>query len=142
MNKSAEGADAREIDGEGWTRVCPLTDIVPNTGVCCLVGREQVAVFRVGESNQLYALSNFDPFSRANVLSRGIIGDRAGRPKVASPIFKQNFALDTGECFDDPSVRLLTYSVRVFGENVEVREQVTGALRSGNGEMITEVRTA
>jgi nitrite reductase (NADH) small subunit len=135
MTKSVENS-------EQWALVCALNEIVPNTGVCCLVGREQVAVFRVGEGHELYAVSNFDPFSRANVLSRGIVGDRGGRPKVASPIYKQNFALDTGECFDDPGVRLLTYEVRILDENVEVREQVTEALRSGNGEMISEVRTA
>jgi nitrite reductase (NADH) small subunit len=127
---------------EHWARVCALSEIVPNTGVCCLVGREQVAVFRVGEGADVYAVSNFDPFSHANVLSRGIVGDRAGRPKIASPIYKQNFALDTGECLDDPGVRLLTYRVRILNENVEVCEQVTEALRSGNAEMISEVRTA
>jgi nitrite reductase (NADH) small subunit len=142
MSKPVEDADACEPGDENWTPVCALAEIVPNTGVCCLVGREQVAVFRVGEGDELYALSNFDPYSRANVMSRGIVGDRGGRPKVASPIYKQNFALETGECLDDPDVRLLTYQVRVFNENVEVREQVTGALRSGNGEMISEVRTA
>jgi nitrite reductase (NADH) small subunit len=135
MTKSVE-------DNAGWAQVCALTEIVPNTGVCCLIGREQVAVFRVGEADELYAVSNFDPFSRANVMSRGIVGDRAGRPKVASPIYKQNFALDTGECFDDPGVRLLTYEVRVCNENVEVREQVTDSLRPGNAELISEVRTA
>jgi nitrite reductase (NADH) small subunit len=110
--------------------------------ICCLVGREQVAVFRLGDTSQLYALSNFDPFSRANVLSRGIVGDRGGRAKVASPIFKQSFALDTGECLDDPSVKLPTYEVRVHDGNVEVREQVTHALRIGNSELISEARTA
>jgi nitrite reductase (NADH) small subunit len=125
-----------------WTRVCALEDIVPNTGVCGLVGREQVAVFRVGEGNELYAIGNFDPFSRANVLSRGIVGDRGGKLKVASPIFKQNFALATGECLDDPSVSVPTYDVRVSNGFVEVREQVTRALRPGNSELISEVRTA
>jgi nitrite reductase (NADH) small subunit len=116
--------------------------MLPNMGVCCLVGREQVAVFLVGETNELYALSNFDPFSRANVLSRGIVGDRGGRVKVASPIYKQSFALDTGECLDDPSVKLPTYEVRVHNGFVEIREQVTHALRGGNSELISEVRTA
>lgn len=125
-----------------WARVCALEDILPNMGVCCLVGREQVAVFRLGDTSELYALSNFDPFSRANVLSRGIVGDRAGRAKVASPIFKQSFALDTGECLDDPSVKLPTYEVRVHDGNVEVREQVTHALRIGNSELVSEARTA
>src|SRR4051794_39884837 len=93
---------------EVWTRVCGRADILPNTGVCCLVGGKQVAVFRLidgaddGEGarahERLLAISNYDPFSRANVLSRGIVGDRAGRAKVASPIFKQSFCLETGEC--------------------------------------------
>jgi nitrite reductase (NADH) small subunit len=136
MTKAAETPEPR------WLRVCPLEQILPNMGVCCLVGREQVAVFRIGETDELYALSNFDPFSRANVLSRGIVGDRAGRAKVASPIYKQSFALDTGECLDDPNVKLPTFEVRVYDGIVEVREQVTHALRIGNSELINEARTA
>jgi nitrite reductase (NADH) small subunit len=133
---------AVENDERPWTQVCRLADIVPDTGVCCLVGREQVAIFRLGETPQLYALSNFDPFSRANVLSRGIVGDKGGKPKVASPIFKQNFSLETGECFDDPTVKLPTYEVRTTNEIVEVREQVTHALRAGNTDVVSVVRTA
>ena len=130
-----------EVEGP-WTRVCALDDILPNTGVCGLVGRDQVAVFRVGESSEVYAIGNFDPFSKANVLSRGIVGDRGGRLKVASPIFKQNFALDTGECLDDASVSVPTYDVRLSNGIVEVREQVTRALLPGNSGVISEIRTA
>jgi nitrite reductase (NADH) small subunit len=130
------------ITEPSWTTVCPLAQIYPNMGVACLLGHEQVAVFRVGETSELYAISNFDPFSRANVLSRGIIGDRAGRLKVASPIYKQSFALDTGECLDDPAVNLPTYEVRVRDGIVEIREQVTHALRVGNSELLDVVRTA
>ena len=133
---------ANEESEPGWARVCALEDIVPNTGVCCLVGAEQVAVFRVGEGSELYALSNFDPFSRANVLSRGIVGDREGTLKVASPIYKQNFALATGECLDDPGVKLPMYAVRVHDGIVEVCEQVTSALRSGNTPVVEAVGTA
>jgi nitrite reductase (NADH) small subunit len=136
MTKTAEAPEPR------WLRICPLEQILPNMGVCCLVGREQVAVFRIGETAELYALSNFDPFSRANVLSRGIVGDRAGRAKVASPVYKQSFALDTGECLDDPNVKLPTFAVRVNDGFVEVREQVTHALRIGNSELVNEARTA
>jgi nitrite reductase (NADH) small subunit len=59
----------------------------------------------------LFALSNFDPFSQAFVMSRGIIGDKNGVLKVASPIYKQNFSLETGACLDDDSVRLSVYAV-------------------------------
>jgi nitrite reductase (NADH) small subunit len=104
---------------DGWQDVCALADIVPSTGVCALLGGKQVAIFRV-DDEQLYALSNFDPFSKAFVLSRGIVGDRGGVPKVASPVYKQNFDLRTGACLDDPAVNVRTYPVRARRGRVEV----------------------
>jgi nitrite reductase (NADH) small subunit len=101
-----------------WTTICPLERILPDTGVCALLNGQQIAVFRVGE--EVYAIDNFDPFSKAYVLSRGIVGDRQGIPKVASPIYKQNFSLLTGECLDDSSARLLTFLVRVVDGQVQV----------------------
>ncbi len=105
-----------------WIDICALEDIIPNTGVCALVKEEQVAVYRVqinGE-DRVYALGNYDPFSKANVLSRGIIGDRQGIVKVASPIYKQNFNLATGECLDNDEVKVPTYPVRVVSGRVEI----------------------
>ena len=93
-------------------RVCRLEDIVPDSGVCALVGGEQVAVFRVGD-NSVHAVGNRDPFSRANVLSRGIVGDLGGELVVASPVYKQHFSLLTGRCLEDASVRIPVYAARV-----------------------------
>jgi nitrite reductase (NADH) small subunit len=104
-----------------WTTICPLERILPDTGVCALLNDRQVAVFRVGE--QVYAIDNFDPFSKAYVLSRGIVGDRNGVPKVASPIYKQNFSLLTGECLDDPTVRLPIFAARIIDGQVQVGGQ-------------------
>ncbi|HEX5658910.1 MAG TPA: nitrite reductase small subunit NirD [Polyangiales bacterium] len=126
---------------ESWTRVCELEEIVPDTGVCALVGMHQVAVFRLG-ADQVFAIGNHDPFSRANVLARGIVGDRGGRPKVASPIFKQNFDLATGECLDDPTVSVPAYAVRVCDGIVEVGQVLTSALRTGNSGLLVEVQSA
>ena len=72
----------------------------------------QVTLFRTHEGT-VYALGNVDPFSRAAVLSRGIVGDRAGVPMVASPVYKQAFSLLDGRCLDDPAVSVPTYPVRV-----------------------------
>jgi nitrite reductase (NADH) small subunit len=109
---------------ETWVDICAITDIIPHTGVCALVemtaGTEQVAVFRFGEGEDVYALSNFDPFSKAYVLSRGLVGDRKGTPKVASPIYKQNFNLMTGQCLDDENVSIPTFPARVVGDRVQV----------------------
>ena len=103
-----------------WVTVCKLSDIQPNTGVCALVKDEQVAIFRIGNTEEVYALGNYDPFSKAYVLSRGIIGDRQGILKVASPIYKQNFNLKTGECLDNPNVTVPSYPVKVIGETVQI----------------------
>ena len=105
-----------------WIDVCSLDEIVPDTGVCALVGGRQIAVVRVG-ADQVYALDNFDPFAQAFVLSRGIVGDKGGVPKIASPIYKHSFDLRTGECLDDPSVRLNVYRVRVQDGRVAVAKE-------------------
>jgi len=97
-----------------WIDVCAVDDITPDTGVAVLIGDVQIAIVRVGDGDdQIFAISNYDPFSHAFVIARGIVGDRAGIPKIASPIFKQSFDLRTGQCLDDPAVRLPSYPTRV-----------------------------
>jgi nitrite reductase (NADH) small subunit len=108
---SSPPADSR------WVAVCRLDDIVPNTGVCALVGGQQVAVFRL-DDDSVYALSNHDPFSRANVLSRGIVGDLKGELVVASPIYKQHFSLASGQCLEDPQVCVPVFAARLENRTV------------------------
>ena len=104
-----------------WVDVCGFEDLVLDRGVCALVGPYQVALFRVSPDDELYALSNYDPFSGAYVLSRGIVGARADTPKVASPVYKQSFDLRSGQCLDDASVAVMTFPVRAVGGRVKVR---------------------
>lgn len=96
--------------------ICKLDDIIPETGVCALIDGEQVAVFRT-QQDEVFALNNFDPFSHANVISRGLLGscemDGQKVRYVASPIYKQRFDLATGKCLDDEQVILKSYPVRV-----------------------------
>jgi nitrite reductase (NADH) small subunit len=106
-----------------WVDVCALDDVIPDTGVCALVGGRQIALVRVGDGEVVYAISNFDPFSRAFVLSRGIVGDRGGVPKIASPIYKQSFDLRTGVCLDDPSVRVPAFRTRVLDGRVQLLDE-------------------
>lgn len=102
-----------------WVDVCALDDLIPHRGVCALVDGCQVAIFRVGPED-VVAVSNWDPFSRAFVLSRGIVGSKGDRLKVASPVYKQSFDLRTGACLDDPSVAITVFDVRVVDGRVEV----------------------
>ncbi|HWA71660.1 MAG TPA: nitrite reductase small subunit NirD [Polyangiaceae bacterium] len=102
-----------------WVDVCAQDELIPGTGVAALVKGEQIALFCT-RARALYAISNYDPFSHAFVIARGIIGDRGGVPKVASPIYKQNFDLSSGRCLDDPNVTLPVYPVRARGGRVEI----------------------
>lgn len=85
-----------------WERACLLTDLFPERGAAALFGDVQVALFRLAEDPaqdaRVYAVQNLDPFSAAHVMSRGIVGTRAGVPTVAAPVYKQVFSLVTGEC--------------------------------------------
>ncbi len=92
-------------------KICRLENIVPDTGVCALVDGEQVAIFRIGE--EVFAIGNRDPFSGANVLSRGIVGDLKGELVVASPVYKQHFSLATGRCLEDEAVAVPVYRARI-----------------------------
>ena len=103
-----------------WVAVCKLDDIVPDTGVCALVHGQQVAVFRLADDS-VYAIDNLDPSSKANVLSRGIVGDLKGELVVASPIYKQHFNLATGQCLEDAEVHIAVFSARVEDGAVAIK---------------------
>ena len=47
------------------------------------------------------------------VLARGLIGDQAGKPKVACPIHKKAFSLETGNCLSGEAMSIRTFPVKV-----------------------------
>ena len=120
MNQMTEVA---ESVASSYEPVCRLDQIERECGVAALVRGEAVAVIRTYD-DRVHALSNYDPFSHASVLARGIVGTRTvdGEevPYVASPIYKQGFDLRTGQCLDDAGVRVPTYDVRVVDGVVHV----------------------
>ncbi|MGV0605779.1 nitrite reductase small subunit NirD [Mycolicibacterium sp. XJ1904] len=105
-----------------WTTACRYDFLIPNRGVGVLLADgSQAALFRLDDGS-LHAVGNIDPFSGAAVMSRGLVGDRGGRPTVQSPIKKQAFALDDGVCLDDPQFSLPVYPTRLTADgHVEVR---------------------
>ena len=103
-----------------WQTICEVDALQANSGVCALVEGQQVAVFYMLKSQSVFALHNYDPFAKANVLSRGIIGDIKGEPIVASPVYKQHFNLKTGCCLEDETVKIPAYSVRIDQSHVQI----------------------
>ncbi|KQN79514.1 nitrite reductase small subunit [Duganella sp. Leaf61] len=111
----------RDIQTDHWIAVCQLDDIVPNTGVCALLNGAQVAVFHVDDGDsRVFAIENYDPNSEASVLSRGLVGSVGERIVVASPIYKQHFDLQTGECLESPAHSVVTYPARIADGTVWV----------------------
>ena len=103
-------------DIQVWTTACEYDRLIPGRGVGVLLDDgSQAALFRLDDGS-VRAVGNVDPFSGAAVLSRGIVGDRAGRVTVQSPILKQAFALDDGSCLDDPRVSVPVYPARVTSD--------------------------
>src|SRR5258708_30086359 len=105
---------------EAWIAIAPVSAIIPFAGIAALVEGEQVAIFRLASEAECYAISNYDPFSDAYVISRGLVGDKGGVVKVASPIYKNTFNLLTGQCLEDESVRLRTWFVRIADGIVQI----------------------
>lgn len=97
------------------------TELLENSGVCVLINGVQVAVFYLpSETPAVYALSNWDPIGKANVLYRGIVGDINGQLVVASPLYKQHFSLVTGRCLEEEGVQVPVYEARLEQSNVIV----------------------
>lgn len=85
-----------------WKTICKVTDLIPNVGVAAMFEGQQIAIFYMPNTEKkVYALSNWDPFSKANVMSRGLLGDIDEKLVVSSPIYKQHFELDTGKCIEE-----------------------------------------
>ncbi|MFE3002139.1 nitrite reductase small subunit NirD [Nocardia sp. NPDC059246] len=104
----------------GWTQACRQDYLIPGRGVAVLLkGGRQAALFLTADGT-LFAVGNIDPFGRAAVMSRGLVGDRGGVPVVASPLLKQAFSLIDGRCLDDDSISLPVYAVRVADSVVSV----------------------
>jgi len=96
-----------------WIDLCGLDQLPENLGSAALVGDQQIALFYIKQQEQVFALNNFDPFSEANVLSRGIVGSVGDELVVASPIYKEHFSLTTGQCLEDESVSVSTYPTKI-----------------------------
>lgn len=103
-----------------WHNICSIESIIPGTGVCAKLGGRQVALFRPTREHRIFAIDNMDPFAKANVLSRGIICEHHGEIWVASPLKKQRFNLNTGQCLEDERFNIRAYEVRVKEDNVQL----------------------
>ncbi|GHC16984.1 nitrite reductase small subunit [Kushneria pakistanensis] len=106
--------------------LCGVRDLVDYSGVVALHEGRQIALFYLPHGRdrhsapEVFGIDNHDPFSKANVIGRGIIGDKNGELVVASPLYKQHFRLADGVCLEDDQVRLDTFEVRLEADRVVI----------------------
>lgn len=108
-------------------RVCSLADLEVERGRAALLDVRQLALFLLADGT-VHAVDNFDPFSGANVISRGIVGTRGEAATVASPLHKQVFDLASGRCLDSQGkspldgadAALQVWPVRIIDGDVHV----------------------
>jgi len=99
---------------ERWVAVGAVADFPADGGATVKHGRTQIAVFNFASRGEWYACQNMCPHRREFVLARGLVGDQGGKPKVACPLHKKTYSLQTGECMTGDE-----YKVRVFPVKVE-----------------------
>ncbi len=103
-----------------WYKVATTADLVANSGICVLLAERQIALFAltINQQMQLFAIDNYDPIGQANVLSRGITGSLGERLVVASPLYKQHFDLQNGQCLEMPELTLTVYPVKLQQQEI------------------------
>jgi nitrite reductase (NADH) large subunit len=101
-----------------WVQVGKVWDFPIDGGATIKYGQVQIAVFNFASRGEWYATQNMCPHKKAFVLSRGIVGDAAGAPKVVCPLHKKTFSLQTGQSLQGEEYRIRTFPVRIDGDDV------------------------
>ncbi|GGH58164.1 nitrite reductase small subunit NirD [Rothia aerolata] len=95
-----------------WHEVCALEDLEVNWGEVANIEGHQFAIFRLPD-NRVFASDHKDPNSGALVIARGITGNKKGVPSIASPLYKEEYSLETGEQLNGSDFSLPVYATKV-----------------------------
>ena len=103
-----------------WFKVGKTTDFPEDSGACVKHNTKQIAVYNFTRTGKWYATQNLCPHKMEMVLSLGMIGDKAGIPKVACPMHKKNFSLEDGSNLGGEDLKIATYPVKIENGNVYI----------------------
>jgi nitrite reductase (NADH) large subunit len=101
-----------------WTQVGKVWNFPAEGGATIKYGQTQIAVFNFSSRGEWYACQNMCPHRREFVLSRGMIGDQNGKPKVACPVHKKTFSLESGKCLSGEAYSVEVFPVKIDGDDV------------------------
>jgi nitrite reductase (NADH) small subunit len=107
-------------DVKVWFKAASVNAFPKDGGSCVKYKDLQIAVFNFERLNTWYACQNLSPEKQEMVLSRGMIGDHNGIPKVACPLHKKTFSLETGENLNGDLNPIAIYPIKIEEENVYI----------------------
>lgn len=105
-------------DVKVWFKVAPVSAFPKDGGSCVKYKDLQIAVFNFKRKDAWYACQNLSPEKQEMVLSRGMIGDHKGTPKIACPLHKKTFSLETGENLNGDLDAITIYPVKIESDFV------------------------
>lgn len=107
-----------DLQATRWVQVGTVGDFPIDGGNTIKYGKVQIAVYNFSSRGEWYATQNMCPHRKAFVMSRGMIGDVEGTPKVACPLHKKTFSLEDGTSLQGEDYSIRTFPVRIEGDGV------------------------
>jgi nitrite reductase (NADH) large subunit len=104
-----------------WVKLGSVGAVPNDGGATFQYGRHQIAVFNFAHRGEWYACQNLCPHKQEMVLSRGLLGDTAGIPKVTCPMHKKSFSLQDGKSLNDEIYSIQTFEVKLEGDDLLVK---------------------
>jgi nitrite reductase (NADH) large subunit len=101
-----------------WVDVGPTSAYQKNGGFAAKVSNSELAVFHHVATDKWYATQNSCPHKQLQVLSRGMIGMAGDVPKIACPIHKNTYNLETGKGISNPGLNVASFDVKVENDRV------------------------
>jgi nitrite reductase (NADH) small subunit len=103
-----------------WFKACHVDDVPQEGGACVKYNDEQIAIFNFTSRNEWYATQNQCPHKMQMILSRGMIGDQGGEPKVACPYHKRTFSLKSGVNLNGDCDNIKIYPVKIVDNYIYI----------------------
>lgn len=115
---SPTGSSSEDSGGGDWVKVGTVSDFPRNGGATIKYGKVQIAVFNFTSRGEWYACQQMCPHRKAFVLSQSILGETGGIPKIACPMHKKTFSLESGKCLGGDEYEIRVFPVKVENQNV------------------------
>ena len=96
-----------------WFKAAAVSAFPKNGGACIKYKDKQIAIFSFDRKGKWYACQNLCPHKMEMILSRGMIGDEQGIAKVACPLHKRTFSLESGENLNGDLPAIAVYPVKI-----------------------------